>query len=84
MMVDTLLITMKEFMYGLFVDRNSEHIASNKRLVHIQITMSFVMTDLLADIDLRCESTVLPTFTTLFSHDHSDSMSGFLSKYMYQ
>jgi len=34
-MVDTLLITMKEFMYGLFVDRNSEHIASNKRLVHV-------------------------------------------------
>jgi len=38
-MVDILLISVKEFknfifMYGLFVDRNMERIASNKRLVH--------------------------------------------------
>jgi hypothetical protein len=33
-MVDTLLVSMKECMYGLFVDRDSEHIASNKELAH--------------------------------------------------
>jgi len=37
-MGDTLLISVKEFIYGLFVDRNLERITSNKWLVHTWYT----------------------------------------------
>ena len=37
-MVDILLISMEEFTYGLFVDHNLEHIASD--ICDIQITLT--------------------------------------------